>query len=183
MDNGRFRSYRNTLNQTIKEAKSIYYKNQIKKNSSSSKHLWNTIKQLCPNSSKKKNEIKEIVNKNGEKITNPLEIANTFVDYYATVGKNLAESIKKPNRDEFKHNTRRVPNSIYLQETNEAEIQTIISLVPYKIWDHSLGRSLQHINKQITNSPKMGTKIIYKKEITFPSDLLYEQSSVLDIIK
>lgn len=119
-------SYRNRLVKLINKAKNSYIKSLIYNDNVNSKTLWNGINVLT-NNKKQNTNIKEILLKNKQTITNKQEIANEFNNYYIGVGKSLASKIQK--------NT--VTNSInpstshtfFLTPTDEPEIrECIISL-------------------------------------------------------
>ena len=64
---------------------------------------------------------------NGDTVTNPYDIANTFKNYFASI----AETTKKPIKYSHKHFSDYLPNenssTIFLQPTDKEEIANIIS--------------------------------------------------------
>ena len=118
-----FKSYRNKLNNLIKQTKNAYYIDKINLNKKDPKQLWNTVNGVC-NKGKKNIEIKEIKTENGITTMDNKTIANSFVNFFSNVGKKLASKINKPK--EFNENKKEVANSIFLAETSESEIKKII---------------------------------------------------------
>lgn len=121
-----FVSYRNILNRLIKKSKDAYHREQIEKNKSNSKKLWEIINEVGP-VSREKNAvtIKKVFNSTGRLTESTFETAETFVEFFTNVGPNLRAQIVKPETAPPK----RVINehSLFLSPTNEKEILNIIS--------------------------------------------------------
>ena len=71
---------------------------------------------------------------NGMKLTDPKGIANEFGSYFANVGKNFAENIKKCKTAVNKYIDRidRNKSSIFLYPTNPTELTKMINELPNK---------------------------------------------------
>lgn len=121
-----YKNYRNRLNLLIKNTKIQYYKTQIDKNKSTSKNLWQCVRNIC-NESNRKTNIEKIKLVDGNLTSNKINIANTFATHYSNVGKTLASKITKPAVSNSTINT--CMNSIYLSPTSIEEVkQTIVQL-------------------------------------------------------
>ena len=117
-----FINYRNHVNHLTRLAKINYYKQEINKNLNSTKHLWKTIKNISVPA--KDNEVQQIMTETNVLTSDDLIIANTFNNYYANVGKELASKINKPQSTPP---TRQISqHSIYLEPTDKNEIINII---------------------------------------------------------
>ena len=86
------------------------------------------------NKTSNKLHIIECLTKENIKLTNSIEIANEFGQYFAGVGKKFAERITAPSNsiDEYTSKINRHKNSLYLYHTNDVEIQSLIKGLPSK---------------------------------------------------
>jgi len=87
-----YKQYKNKFTHILRIAKKNYYSYQLKESASNIKSTWNIINELLNN---KKSSAKIPTNfiKDGISFTNPSEIANGFNDFFANVGRHLAEKI------------------------------------------------------------------------------------------
>nr|CAI5826309.1 unnamed protein product [Callosobruchus analis] len=83
-------------NKLIRRAKFRFYKEQIHKNRNTPKNLWNLVNKIWMN--KPKQLLKEVVAPNNTLCNTPLSIANTFNDYFVSIGKSYAASQRRRNR-------------------------------------------------------------------------------------
>ena len=74
----------------MKKSKQAYYDKYFERNWSSIKNTWKGIKSLIPLKSIASSLPTVLFHDNGETITNPYDIANTFNNYFASI----AETIK-----------------------------------------------------------------------------------------
>ena len=89
--------YNKLLNELVKEAKIVFYDNELKKHSSDLKKTWSTINRIISRN-RKSNEFPSYIMKNSSKITNAEEIVNTLNHYFSTVGASLASGIQQPEK-------------------------------------------------------------------------------------
>ncbi len=87
---------RNTYNTAIRKQKALYYENSLS-NSRSSKKTWTILKEAA-NLAKTTSKITEI-NINGTLSSDESEIANTFNQFFSTVGSTISDSIPPSTRD------------------------------------------------------------------------------------
>jgi hypothetical protein len=92
MDWDIFRNIKNQTNNMIRQVKKSYYTSTIKENRNDGKQLWKIIKSILP--SKAYQSIKD-VNVDGEVISDPKEVANTFNNFFINIGQKLAQSFHK----------------------------------------------------------------------------------------
>jgi len=87
-----YKQYKNKFTHILRIAKKNYYSYQLKESARNIKSTWNIINELLNN---KKSSAKIPTNfiKDGISFTNPSEIANGFNDFFANVGRHLAEKI------------------------------------------------------------------------------------------
>jgi len=91
-----YKQYRNALNRTIKAAKQNYYEQQILLHKNDPKKLWKTIHSILEINPKSKSSIERIVDETGNKLNNPQDIANSFIQYFCNIGPELAKAITPP---------------------------------------------------------------------------------------
>lgn len=87
-----YKQYKNKFTHLLRIAKKNYYSYQLKESASNIKSTWNIINELF---NKKKGSVKIPTNftKDGISFANPFDIANGFNDFFANVGRHLAEKI------------------------------------------------------------------------------------------
>ena len=116
-------NYNKYLDKTIREAKINFERNRFFQNP---RQLWKLINTRLGKKLNKTNEIKYIIDESNNKITNPVDIANKFNDFFCTIGPTFSRNIIRPNNPNL-FNTRSNRSSIFLRPTNTLEIRTIIS--------------------------------------------------------
>ena len=72
----------------IRKSKKRYYAEYFSNHNSNIKKTWEGIRELV-NMSKKKSFRIQMINHNNKPITDNKQIANTFNDFYANLGKNI----------------------------------------------------------------------------------------------
>jgi hypothetical protein len=91
-DLDRYKDYRNHYNTLIRQAKKNYYLENLNRNVKNPKRSWELLKEAA-NLNKSKSSIDKI-DKEGQILTDPLDIANEFNDFFTSVGVKIAESIE-----------------------------------------------------------------------------------------
>ena len=82
----KYKTYRNSVNRIIKQAKYQYYRDKLARSANRSKAIWSVINEIL-STKKKKNSIKKIKKSNGTHTTDSYEIAEIFNAYFAGIGK------------------------------------------------------------------------------------------------
>ena len=119
-------NYNKLLDKTIKEAKNNFERNRFFQNSTNPRQLWKLINTKLGKKVNKTNEIEYIVDEANNKITNAVDIANNFNDFFCTIGPTLSRNILPPNNTK-QSNTRTNRSSIFIKPTNTLEIRNIIN--------------------------------------------------------
>ena len=88
-----YKKYRNSLNRALEGAKCNYYSKILIQNKHDIGKVYEKINKICKLKSKKRVLPNKIVNETGSHIEDPQYIAETFNDYFARIGHNMAESI------------------------------------------------------------------------------------------
>ena len=86
-----YKKYRNLLSTLMKKSKQAYYDKYFERNWNNIKNTWKGIKSLISLKTVAPNVLTVLSLDNGDTITNPYDIANTFNNYFASI----AETTKK----------------------------------------------------------------------------------------
>ena len=99
----KYKRYRNTLTSVLRTAKKLYYGTLFERDKSNSKKTWDHINELLNKKCTSQNitKIHELVKTDGSKVTSPNDIADTFNNFFVSVGENLANKIVTTD-DSFK---------------------------------------------------------------------------------
>ena len=90
-----YKHARNQINNEIKKTKRAYFTNHLDLNKGNMKKTWNLINELSSRDVRKTKRITELITGERE-ITSPIEITETFNNYFSNVGDNLAAEIASP---------------------------------------------------------------------------------------
>ena len=103
----------------MKKNKQAYYDKYFERNWSSIKNTWKGIKSLIPLKSIASSVPTVLFHDNGETITNPYDIANTFNNYFASIAETIKTNKKKCSHTDFSNKS---SNTIFQKPTDKAEI-------------------------------------------------------------
>ena len=121
-----YKKYRNLLSTLMKKSKQAYYDKYFERNWNNIKNTWKGIKSLISLKTVAASVPTILSLDNGDTITNPYDIANTFNNYFASI----AQTTKK-TKYSHKHFSDYLSNesssTIFLQPTDKEEIANIIS--------------------------------------------------------
>ena len=117
-----YKKYRNLLSTLMKKSKQAYYDKYFERNWNNIKNTWKGIKSLISLKTVASSIPTVLSLDNGDTITNPYDIANTFNNYFASI----AETTKKDIRINIFHLSNESDNTIFLQLTDKEEIANII---------------------------------------------------------
>ena len=120
----KYRSYRNKLNHIIKAAKRTYYDRRFAALKNNMKETWQLINQVI-NRCKRKSSYPSAFNSDGDTITDPLLVANSFCHFFSNVGPNLAIKITSHDLAFTNFLPDHVNESIVLNPTDVTEVQEI----------------------------------------------------------
>ena len=87
-----FKTYNTVYNKVRRAAKKLYYKHRFTKIASNCKQTWSLIREII-GTKKDKNQLPDFFKDNGQIITDYLEIANGFNQFFSQVGPKLASEI------------------------------------------------------------------------------------------
>ena len=110
-----YKKYRNLLSTLMKKSKQAYYDRYFEKNWKSIKNTWKGIKSFISLKTVASSIPTVLSFDNGDAITNPYDIANTFNNYFASI----AETTKKSIKYTHKHLSNESDSTIFLQPTDK----------------------------------------------------------------
>ena len=139
-----YKKYRNKIIELIRQSKRTYYQRYFEQNKKDSKTIWRGIHEII--SSRK--------NKNGS-ITDEIEIAQNFNNFFTSIGPNLQKKIP-PTQKNFKDYLKK-PNSenFIIAPTTSDEISDLIhNLKSSKsVGPYSIPTRIMKISKEIISLP------------------------------
>ena len=122
-----YRNYRNMLSTQMKKSNQAYYNKYFEKNWNNIKNKWKGIKSLISLKTVASSAPAVLFRDNGNTITSPYDIANTFNNYFVSI----AEAIKNNIKYSYKHFSDYIKeeceSTIFLKPTSKEEIGNIIS--------------------------------------------------------
>ena len=89
-----YKKYRNLLSTLIKKSKQAYYDEYFERNWNNIENTWKGIKFLISVKTVASNVLTVLSLDNGDTITSPYDIANTFNNYFASIAETTKKSIK-----------------------------------------------------------------------------------------
>ena len=122
-----YTKHRNCLNAVIRDAKRKYIQEQLARSQDDSRKIWGILKTVAKGSSCKSELPKQFTDLCGRVISNSNEIAESFNDFFVSVGEELQNGISKTTSsplDHIKHNNSQILQE--LQHTDATELHHII---------------------------------------------------------
>lgn len=122
-----YKTQKDYTNRLVKNTKVQYFQTLIKKYHTDSRKIWELINNQLNKKQKPNSDITKIMKEDGTTTTDPKEISNELNKYFATVGKNLAQSqINNSNRTPQTTVTQKNIPQIYFEDSTPEEIIEII---------------------------------------------------------
>ena len=122
-----YKKYRNLFSTLTKKSKQAYYDKYFERNWNNIKNIWKGIKSLISLKTVASHVPTVLSLNNGDTITNPYDIANTFNNYFASIAETTKKSIKYSHKHFSDYLVNENGNTIFLQPTDKEEIANIIS--------------------------------------------------------
>ena len=111
----------------MKKSKQAYYDRYFEKNLKNIKNTWKGIKSLISLNTVASSILTVLSLDNGDTITNPYDIANTFNNYFASIAGTTKKSIKYTHKHFSDYLSNESDSTKFLQPTDKEEIANIIS--------------------------------------------------------
>ena len=141
-DYEKYKTYLNKLTRLKEKAKDKYYRDKSELYGNNKSKTWQLVNEITSYKRKKSQAIKSMTDKNGKKLKDSASIANCLNDFFATIGKNMAQEIEKMDgtrlRDPLSYISKDVKNSLFLSLPNSHEISKIISKLDTNKSSHGL---------------------------------------------
>lgn len=121
-----FKRYRNSCNNLLKKLKHKYEREQLAQNTKNSKLLWNTIKKITHLESNKTSNT-ELLNVKDT----PINSVNHVNDFFASVGRNLANSIlfdSPPSNPNSNLNNCQISSFVLLEADHQEVVSVLMGL-------------------------------------------------------
>ena len=146
---GVYKTYRNLITLLKSKAHNNYYREKIALHGKNKSKTWAIVNQITKRKKVKSSQLRSILNEKGERIYDPLSIANCLNAHFGGVGEKMASKFntKKANlKDPLQYISKRVTNSIFLANTDSTEILQLISKLLKKACGYDLisNTMLQH---------------------------------------
>ena len=122
-----YKKYRNLLCTLMKKSKQAYYDKYFERNWNNIKNTWKGIKSLISLKTVASSIPTVLSLDNGDTITSPYDIANTFNNYFASIAETTEKSIKYSHKHFSDYLSNESGSAIFLQPTVKDEIANIIS--------------------------------------------------------
>lgn len=118
--------YRNLYNTLKRNAKKMYYSDQLNQYKSDIKNTWKILNRLC-NKANDKTSYCDSFHINNTTVTDPLDISNEFNKYFTNIGKNMADSIPDSDYDIEHWMKNKNQHSLFLAPTDPTEVFVVIN--------------------------------------------------------
>ena len=106
----------------------MYYNKLLKSNQNSSRQLWSTFGKILNNNKQNKRNIGSL-NVNGDKISDPQTITDSFNNFFSKIGDNLAAKFAGDNKNEYKkYLDSPASKSMLLYKISQNEIKNVIKI-------------------------------------------------------
>jgi len=144
----RYKKYRNKLNHVIRCAERMYVNESIEKYKGDLKKSWSILNDLI--GKQKCNRLPDNVKINGVEISDCHKIANSFNEFFTSVGTNLANKIKS-HVDPLSYMHDEINQSMYLKPVCIKELYQIIDGLKNSSagWDGIKANILKHLKHDI----------------------------------
>ena len=123
----KYKKYRNLLSTLMKKSKQAYYDKYFEKNWNNIKNTWKGIKSPISLKTVASSVPSVLSLDNGDTITNPCDIANTFNNYFASIAETTKKSLKFSHKHSSDYLSNETSSTIFLQPTDKEVIANIMS--------------------------------------------------------
>ena len=120
-----YTDFKNKLNHSIRIAKRLYFETKLKNATSDIKRTWQIQNEVI-NRKKCKSKLPSVFYSNNQYISDPIEVANRFCDYFTNIGPNLAKQIPISVTTISSYLRGNFPNSLFFHSVSELEVIEIV---------------------------------------------------------
>ena len=133
-----YKKYKNLLFSLVKKSKQAYYDRYFTRNWNNIKNTWKGIKSLISLKTIASSIQTVLSLDNGDTITNPYDIANTFNNYFAYIAETTKKSIQYSHKHFSDYLSKECDSTIFLQPTDKEEIAKMKFQSNWQIYSTSL---------------------------------------------
>ena len=137
-----YKTYKSLFEKLKKNAKRLYYQNKLKNCEGNIKSMRKIMKEIVGKSKIKQTNFPKCLLINKKEITDKMEIANKFNEFFANIGPNLAAKIPEVNKN-FKSYIPEINTSLIYSELTEDEFESAFKSLKK---DKAPGYDKIHIN-------------------------------------
>jgi len=120
-----YKQFLNKYNKLKKIMKQTYFQNMLNMNKFNMKKTWQILRKAIGKENNKV-EFPLTFNINNKQVSNKMEIAESFNNYFANIGKITSLNVPKSNIKYTKYLNKSVPNSMYMDEVDDLFIMNIV---------------------------------------------------------
>ncbi len=121
----KFKTFKTIYQRVLRAAKKLYFTSKLQENASNPKKTWETLNEILGKNNK--SETVDKISVNGTISSDPSEIANTFNNFFVSVGQQISNSVppiaKSP--EDYVNYEREVPEML-LQNTTPEHVKKVI---------------------------------------------------------
>ena len=128
----KYKKYRYLVSTLMKESKQAYHDKYFERNWNNIKNTWKGIKSLISLRTVASHVLTVLSLNNGDTITNPYDIANTFNNYLASIAETTKKIIRYSDKHFSDYYSNETSSTIFLQSTDKEKIANIISSLNFK---------------------------------------------------
>ena len=139
-----YKVYKKVLKKVIRLAKNMFYNNKLKEAGPDTRRIWSILNEVIDRKQCRK-KIPGSFKMGGKTVTNKKEIANAFNDYFASIGKEMADA--QPNVPGFDEYLKITEARFQLEPMVEADVMEIMKLQQPK-----LSCGLDSINNRVVKT-------------------------------
>ena len=120
-----YKRFRNKLNHLLKIAKRTYYDQKLKEYQSNAKYTWRILNEVVNRRKHNSNRLPSTFKVVDSEISDPVQIANGFCDYFTNLGPALAEKVPPSSKTFTSFLEHDIVNSVFFESTDHHEITNI----------------------------------------------------------
>lgn len=120
-----YKTFNNLYNKTKKAMKKKYYHNLLQENQNNIKETWNIIKQILQKQNKKMN-YPNFFRINNNNISDKKVIADSFNNFFSTIGKITSKAIPKSKKHYSNYLTNPHKNSMFLEPISASDVLEVV---------------------------------------------------------
>ena len=120
------KSTRIELTCILRTAKHLYYEAKLESNKTNVKATWKVINEII-NKKRHSTSLPSTFIDNNLNVTNPLDIANRFCDFFTNIGSNLSKNIPSSTQTPTRYLSGNFVNPLFFNTADESEIIEIVS--------------------------------------------------------